>query len=258
MEIPNPSTAETYSPLLGVRMEDPEINRAHFGIFLRAYSMAKVLRRIQIINGLAIPKEGSALVVVAPHSSLWDPPITYFTVAEEAGRSMRMVAADYVVDSSIPQDPKELARTGKKPHSPLKRRVISALSNIGHPISFNRSNQGREAMAEIDSTLNQGQIVGVALQETRKKPWEPNPARLGAAIIAHSHPQVPIIPVGIEGMERLFGPVIVRVGESFTVEELGLEEQNKRNLLTLHNKIVSSFEDLLPANVYKNLQRSEK
>lgn len=244
--------------LFGIKLEDPAINKAKFTYFLAGAAIARILKRIRIENGLVVPRVGSALIVMAPHTSFWDPPMTYYAIATQAKRSMRMIAADYVVDPNLPQDPKELEKTGKKPHPKWKRHFISWHAGIGHPISYNRSDEGREALAEIDQTESLGRIIAVSLQETRRKPWEPNPARIGAAKIALRQPNLPIIPMAIIGMERLFGPVTVRFGNPFTVEQLGLDVNNRRSLIIVHDKITSETANLLPEETAKNLQVRDK
>lgn len=175
---------------------------------------------------------------------------------------MRMIAADYVVNPKLPQDPKELEKTGKKPHPSWKRYLVSYHARIGHPISFNRSDGGKEALGEIDQTVNSGGILAVALQETRKKPWEPNPARIGAARIAVRHPDLAVIPMGIIGMEKLLGPITVRFGNPFTAEQiaghLGLNINGRRALIAVHESIVLATADLLPDEVARNLSVRDK
>lgn len=241
--------------LFNVRLEDPAINKAKFTYFLLGAICARFIRRISIENGSVIPKDGSALIVMAPHTSFWDPPLIYYAVATQAGRSMRMIAADYVVNPKLPQDPKELEKTGKKPHPSWKRYFVSYHAGIGHPISFNRSNGGKEALGEIDQTVNSGGLLAVALQETRKKPWEPNPARIGAARIAVRHPDLSVIPMGIIGMEKVFGPIIARFGNPFTAEQIAghLDINNRRSLIAVHEGIVAATADLLPDEVARNL-----
>lgn len=243
--------------LFGIKLEDPAFDRVEFTYLLLGGTCARLFRRIRIENGSVIPKEGAALIVVAPHTSFWDPPMVYYAVATQARRSMRMIAADYVVDPHLPQDPKELEKTGKKPHPRWKRHVVSWCAGIGYPISYNRSDNGREAQEEIDQTVNKGELVAIALQETRKKPSEPNPARIGAARIALRYPDLQVIPMGIIGMDRIFGPITVRIGDSFTAKEIldreGLGINDIRSVIEVHNSIALATSTLLPEEVAKNL-----
>lgn len=240
--------------LHGVRIENPNIRNNTFALFLVAATASRITRSrfpshgftdgMKIANGEAIPKEGPVILVVAPHVSLWDPPMAYYAVAGAAHRSMRMIAADYTVDPNIPQDPEELKRTGKKPHPMWRRRIIAALSNIGGPISFNRSNGDPNSdefirtQAEIDETLDSGQILAVALQETRQKPGVPNPARVGAARIATRHPEVPVVVLGLTGMENNFGPVVAILSDRFTVAEMDVDLKRMSGLMAVHDRIV--------------------
>lgn len=169
-----------------------------------------------------------------------------------------MVAYDYVVDPNLPQDPEELKRTGKKPHPHWKRECISFVANIGHPISFDRSHP-RKAIPEIDQTIASGLLLGVFLQETRKHPWEFNPPKTGAATIALRHPDLPVITLGIIGMEKLFGPIIARFANQSLIARQALEEAHlditdKGALRAVHNRIVLATGSLLPLEIAQNLQ----
>lgn len=240
----------------GVKIENPHIRNDTFALFLVASTMSRISRSrpsfhgfidgLQIINGQALPKEGAVILGVAPHVNYWDPPETYKVAAVAAHRSTRMIAADYTVDPNIPQDPKKLEARGKKPQSHLMRHVVAFLSSIGGPIPFNRDNNDPKSeefirtQQEIDDTLTSGQILAVSLQDTRKNPGEPNPARIGLARIAYSHPNVPVVILGLTGMEHNFGPVVARLSDRFTVAEMGIDPKSVRGLIVVHNKILKA------------------
>lgn len=100
------------TPFFGVKLEDPGINPGIATSFLAVAGLCRVIRRIRIVNGSVIPGKGPALIVFAPHATSFDPPLIYDAIAVTAKRSIRMIAADYVVDPNLPQDPKGLEKTG--------------------------------------------------------------------------------------------------------------------------------------------------
>lgn len=246
--------------LFNIRIADPGINRGKYTFFITGATVAKAFRRIHVENSQVFRQkdpEGKdpAIVVVAPHVSKWDPPEAYFDVTMATGRTPRMIAADYTVDAKIPQDPKVLERTHKRPQTRVEREITAWCSSIGHPIPFSRSDEDEQTAAEIDRTItDRRQILMVTLQETRKKPWQPNPAKGAAARIALRHPDTRVFLMGITGMEKPFGPIRSRFGGGFTARELGIDQVGERKaLMIVQRAIVEGFEPLVSEEAFANM-----
>jgi hypothetical protein len=242
----------------GVKKEDPAIDPKKFSFYLGVSGFMRMVRRISITGGEYIPRTGSAVVVFAPHTSLWDPPISCYTIAREAKRTTKYIAADYVVNPNIPQDPVELKRTGKSPHPKWRRWLISYIANFNPPISYNRSSMGKEAEDEIKNILKNNKLLAISLQETRVKTTKPNPANIGAAKTALLVPETPIVLVGITGAERLFGPIQLKFKSLPSALSMGLDPNERKSQITLHNKIIEAMAPLVSPEAAKNMARRDK
>lgn len=214
--------------IYGVSIEDHGIQSWKYWLYLSVAFPASVARRTRIEGRL--PSEGPA-IVVANHVSYVDPPFVYFLAAKTAGRTLRMIARDDMIDPSLPEDAEILQRTVKKPSSKLKRRALAFCTSIGDPIPVNR--QGKSLFRTLglaDRTLKDGQMVAVSLTETRKPENDLEDAKPLAALIALRHPDVLIFPVGLSGIEldrrHIFGPVHGNIGEPFTVNQLVFDRNN--------------------------------
>lgn len=235
--------------IYGVRIENPGIESWKYRLYLTVAAPASFLRRTRIEGGL--PTEGPA-IVVANHVSYVDAPFVYFVAAKTAGRTLRMIARDDMIDPNLPEDPEILERTHKKPSSKLKRRVLAFCTNIGDPIPVNR--QGKSlfrTLGLVDHTLRDEQIVAVSLTETRKPDNDLEDAKPLAALIALRHPDVPVFPVGLSGIEldskHIFGPVIGNIGEPFYVNQLNIDRSNtEETVATITEELKRRIARLVP------------
>lgn len=214
--------------IYGIRMEDPDIVGWKYRFYLSVAFPASLARRTHIEGRL--PSTGPA-IIVTNHLSYADGPFVYFLAAKTAGRTLRMIVRDDMIDPSIPEDKETLERTGKEPSPAWKRRILAFFVNIGDPIPVNR--QGKELFRTLRlaaNTLSSRQMVAISLTETRKPANDLEDAKPLAALIAFRHPDIPIFPVGISGIEldtyHLFGPVHGNIGEPFHVNQLDIDRNN--------------------------------
>lgn len=240
--------AETDRELFGIRLENPGIKKWKYALFLGLIHVLRIPPRFHTEGSL--PAEGHGIITIN-HVSYLDPPLVYFAAAILAGRSIRMVARDSMVDSHIPISEEELKRTGKKAPPQLVRNTLSFFASIGDPIAVNRIRPTLASMREINTTLDHGQIVAIALQETRKPANDLLDAQKGAAWIALGRPDVPIYVSGISGSELsklkdLSNVITYRVDKPFTPEEMGLTRRNEGSIQALTDELIRRTAALVP------------
>lgn len=219
----------------GIRIENPGIKRWKYELFLDVAYPTSWIRRTSIEG--ALPTHGPALVV-ANHVSYVDPPLLYFVAGVTAGRSLRMIARDDIVDPHIPERP----RAGKEPLPQWKRHVLAFCASIGDPISVNRHKLGPSTIREAHQTLQSGQILAVSLTDTRKPENDLEDAMPLAALMAYRYPDVSVYPMGVSGIEldreHIFGPIRVKIGEPFTVNQLDINRSSQ------HEAVIEITEEL--------------
>lgn len=250
--------AETDRELFGIRLESPGIKKWKYTLFLGLIHALRIPPRFRTEGSL--PKEGHAIITIN-HVSYLDPPLMYFAASILAGRSIRMVARDSMVDSHIPISEEELKRTGKKAPPQLVRDTLSFFANIGDPIAINRSRPTLTSFREVYTTLDGGQIIAIALQETRKPANDLLDVQKGAAWIALGRPDVPIYVSGISGSELskltdLFNVITYRVDTPFTPEEMGLTKRNHDSIQVLTDELTRRTAALVPYELKANYIQS--
>lgn len=250
--------AETDRELFGIRLESPKIKKWKFALFLGLGHALRIPPRFHTEGSL--PEKGHAIITVN-HLSYLDPPLVYYAAAILAGRTIRMVARDSVVDSHIPISEEELKRTGKKAPPQFVRNVISFSANIGDPIAVNRSGPTLSSMREVYSTLDAGRIVAIALQETRRPANDLLDVKKGAAWIALGRPDVPIYVSGISGSELsklgdLSNIITYRVDQPFRPEEMGLTKRNGDSIQILTDELTRRTAALIPYELKANYVQS--
>ena len=90
----------------------------------------------------------------------------------------------------------------------------SLIKSLG-AFSIDREKVEKTSIKAAKEILNKGWNVGIFLEGTRSKnPGFLGKPNLGPAFISNLA-KVPIIPVGIVGSNKLFGPITVRIGQPF-------------------------------------------
>ncbi len=171
------------------------------------------------------PSEG-AVIVVANHINLTDPPI----LGVSLGRKTVFMAK------------KEIFRS----------RFLSYFLRGCGVFPVHRGRLDREAMRQASKVLTKGLALIVFPEGSRSKNTQLQPAFPGSALIALRN-DVPILPVGIAGTERLKGAgwllsrphITVNIGSPFRLP-LANGKLSKTELAELTNLMMRHIAELLP------------
>lgn len=113
-----------------------------------------------------------------------------------------------------------------------------------------------DAVRHALGVLRRGDLVGLFPKGTRAPEGRSQPARPGVVLLA-SRSKVPIVPVGITGMERLAMTrfpwlgrprVTLTFGKPFLLEELSREPVTAENRQALADAVMGRVEALLPGS----------
>lgn len=176
------------------------------------------------INGLdKVPRHGG-LVIVANHTSLWDPVI--------AGCAMK----------------REVRYMAKEELYKINPAFSWLLKNLlTFPVK--RGQMDRAALKYALDILKGGGILGLFPEGTRSKSGELNEARNGAAMLAIKT-GVPVLPVGISGAKG-WGKVKVYIGEPIPTNNLSDGKITKDVLSEFSHVFMKSVEELVEENNQK-------
>ena len=132
------------------------------------------------------------LLVCANHLSWWDPPLVGCVLSRPVFFMAKAELFDYPVLGRL------LPRVGAFP--------------------VRRGRPDRQALRRAAELLDQGRVVGMFVEGTRRHGGELGEARPGAAWLA-IRCQAPVLPILIEGPYRLGQPIRVRIGAPFELSE---------------------------------------
>jgi 1-acyl-sn-glycerol-3-phosphate acyltransferase len=115
-----------------------------------------------------------------------------------------------------------------------------------------RGGPDRDALHQASQLLKKGQALGMFPEGKRSAGGGMNKAFQGSALIAY-HNNVPILPVGIVGSERIRGfswicrrpQITLNIGRPFKLAESG-HTLSRQQLVELTNIIMSHISELLP------------
>ena len=193
-------------------------------------SLVKILTKFNIENGENLPAQGGVLVTTN-HLSRLDTP--FLLTITDRNDLVAIVAKKY------------------------RRRPFFKwiLGKIGTMVWMDRENTDFAAIREALDYLRQGAMVGIAPEGTRSQ--ETNgllEGKQGAALLA-ARANVPIVPVGIVGSEKVNSgwarlqrpPVTIRVGTPYLLPPM--DRDNRQAWLTQYtDEIMCRIAQLLPEN----------
>jgi 1-acyl-sn-glycerol-3-phosphate acyltransferase len=187
------------------------------------YKVARAIVRVYIllfkglvIEGLEYVPERGSLIVVANHTSYWDPPV----IGAILPRKIHFMAKE------------ELFRY------PIFRYLILSLGAF--PVK--RGVADRSAIRKSLAILNKGQVLGIFPEGTRSLSGELGEAQLGAAMLAVKSQSL-ILPIGIKGVKGR-NKLQVSIGKPFS---LALDSGKKEDLRGAGRKIMEEIKKLLTA-----------
>ena len=208
------------------------------------YYVARVIMRMllllftdwQVRGRENIPSEG-AVIVVANHINLTDPPI----LGVSLGRKAVFMAK------------KELF------HSRFSSYFVRGFGAF--PV--HRRQLGREALRQADQALTRGLALIMFPEGTRSRNAQLQPALSGSALVACRN-GVPILPVGIAGTEKIRGvawllhrpQITVNIGHPFSLPPVK-GKLTKGELAELTSHIMERIAGLLPQEYRGNYLREE-
>jgi 1-acyl-sn-glycerol-3-phosphate acyltransferase len=132
--------------------------------------------------------------------------------------------------------------------NPISRYFVSQFGSF--PVY--RTGSTRDAIRQANRILKQGQVLGMFPEGKRSKNGGMNPALLGSALIAYTN-QVPVLPIGISGSERIHGfswmwrrpRISLAIGRPFYLPDEG-PSPSREQLMESTVIIMSRISELLP------------
>jgi 1-acyl-sn-glycerol-3-phosphate acyltransferase len=183
------------------------------------------------VEGLEhVPREGPVLVV-ANHSSNFDPLFVGWAVGHRTGRIVHFMAKD------------EMSRW------PL----IGFLARSSGVFFVRRGEADRAAQRQAFDLLGAGRMIGIFPEGTRSRNGQMHEARPGGALLA-IRTGVPVLPVGVAGTHRLFpgrsrwphrNRIMIRIGQTFSLPEQA-EGLDRAALRAGTDRMMSAVAALLP------------
>lgn len=212
------SIEQRYYDLLGVRKEYPNLNLiaiTGLELFSRTFSW---FRGGLEIEG-AFPPEGP-FIAYANHRGAGDIPRIYIALTRTSGRFLRgytkatLLINGYKEPRSVRQnfDPME--------HFPLNHLTKFFLGGSG-AIPIRRGGISIEAFKLTRAALQNGEGIGLFLQQHRVKEGDLRELMNGVKFLGEKFPNVPFVPTGISGPPD--GPYRIRIGSTFTYIEASQE-----------------------------------
>lgn len=145
-----------------------------------------------------LPSHGPGLVLFT-HYHWLDIPVLV-TAAMQAGRSLRFVGRNTLIDANAQEDPVITERFGKKDTfnsnsymGRAARRMTEALCRTYEVIPTPREKITRDFLDQISDAFKRNQLVALSLFATRNPQRGLRDAKAGSTVLARMHPTVPII-----------------------------------------------------------------
>ena len=220
----------------GVRLEDKGFRNP---VALAAIPLAEAVSRVWGIEVEgSLPKDGPALLVL--NHSYWRDGVVAENLGIRAGRTIRALARDTLINPYLKEETGVLERTGKDASEEDKkpgigRRVFAkAFVLAGNPVPVHRGNPGPEFLKKVNEIIGSGQILTVFLQETRTPQDDLSNAMPGAGSLARKFPDVPVYVATITNSQIGLGKLSVKIEEPFTYSSLSPDRKMKTRDVTAH------------------------
>ncbi len=193
------------------------------------YNIAKaILRFIFLIMGLRIegfanlPASG-AVIVAANHLSLLDP----LLVAVAVDRPVNFMAKAEL----------------------FNHKILGYLLTKVYAFPVKRGNADRHAIRHALQLMEDGKVLGIFPEGTRKKPGRVEHTQAGAAMIA-LRSGAPIVPVACIGTDKTIPwgwiwPLVIRIGEPISMLDYQGQKINSETMAKLSNEITVKINVLL-------------
>ena len=181
--------------------------------------LLKVAYRYKIINKNNFPKEGG-YIVACNHISSSDP----LLLGAGQKRRIYFMAKDELF------------------HNKFMAMIMCGLGAF--PVKRG-ADEGR-AIKTGTELIEEGNIMGIFLEGGRSKTGDFMRPRSGCALVAYDT-QVPVIPACITNLSKnnsLFGKRIIHYGEPISIEELGLNTGDRRELRNASKLIMEKIKEL--------------
>lgn len=212
-------------------------------------------RRPITIEG-EFPETGPALVAVN-HTHPLDPILLALAAIRTANRMPIFVVRHTMLDPSAQEAPGVMERTGKRDffnntstHILPARWALAQVLKLFDVIPVHRSNATRDELASIMGALNDEKLVVIFIQDTRLPENDLLGTQQGIAYIALKT-GAPVVPAGISEITGgLFSrdPITLRIGESFTTEDMQIPSglKPREQIRFVHDFILGRLAPLIP------------
>ncbi|MBR3249516.1 MAG: 1-acyl-sn-glycerol-3-phosphate acyltransferase [Clostridia bacterium] len=191
-----------------------KIERGFVKGIIRFYT--KILYRTKIIGTENIPLEGP-LIYCGNHRTYLDPQLIVVT----AKRHVRFMAKEEL---------------GKNP-------LFDVLGNVFDVIRVKRDSKDIIALKEALKTLKQGEAIALFPEGTRNGLEKGEKVKEGAAFFA-LRTGAKVMPVGINGGDKLFKKTIVKYGKPLDFSEYKGQEKDKEALEKVTEEIMNNILEL--------------
>lgn len=197
----------------------------YFGLTFIIRPLLLLLTRWQVEGKENIPKDG-ALIVVANHLSLIDPPL---------------------LSASIPRRIVFMAKEELFHHP-----ILGPLTRGWHAFPVSRGRADREAIRRAEQVLKKDMVLGIFPEAMRSADGQMQRGYTGAALIARRS-GARVLPIGIAGSEKIRGPgfifhrpsISVNIGKPF-VPPTNDGGTSRQRLLPATEIIMERIAELLP------------
>lgn len=256
------SIESRYYQIIGIKKEYPELGWFGMGVLKLLTPLYVATHGVRAEGQL--PQSGAA-IVASNHRSAADIFLAS-KISFEAGRFIQCIQRESLLNLNIIEDPAVLRRTGKGEDDLAKMPYIlrclraKILRDTGG-IPVRRGSVSIETIKAGLRSLDEGNLLGIFLQETRVKEGDLRDLRDGAGFFAVQRPDIPIVPMGVSGPPN--GSGLIRIGQPITLKEARMRDDYPKiegigRLPAATIFIADRVAELLPENIQQrwfNLDR---
>lgn len=245
----------------GIKQESQDINKYGAAVAITLFSSIAAIHRIfrkpLIIGEGSLPKDGP-LLLIGNHTGMEDVFLAFEATRERNGRLARTAVKHTLVYPREHESLKVLERTGKKGdllnnENPLallgKYPMAWLLKGLG-VLPVHRGETDRAFLRACHNVLDNGQALGIFIQETRHEDGSLNDLRLGPALLAARHPDAPIVFMGFSGPPN--SQLRLNISRPYTYEELTQNLSDGHSLKKVTEVFGDKIAELLPESVQRD------